>query len=139
MPKPEPNPAGPATRALVLRRLAGAYCVARLGPKAPLPPGFLEGPGFASATRTEAELSLVYAQSEDISADACVNNWVGFVVEGVLDFSEIGILSRLSGVLAEAGISLYAVSTFDTDYLFIRAEAEQQARAALSKIAKVRV
>jgi hypothetical protein len=52
-------------------------------------------------------------------------------VEGVLDFGLTGILADLSGILAEAGISIFAVSTYDTDYLLVKTEAVAAAVAAL--------
>ena len=71
--------------------------------------------------RTDGELSLV-CPTVDVPAD-CVNRsdgWRAFRVRGPLDFSLVGILARLSGLLAGANIPLFAISTFDTDYLLVR-------------------
>ena len=50
------------------------------------------------------------------------DGWRGFRIEGTLDFSLVGILSKLSGILAEAEIGIFAVSTYDTDYILVKAE-----------------
>lgn len=73
--------------------------------------------------KTDEELSLV-CRTEDAPARTVERDdgWKGFRVQGVLDFSLIGILSRLSGILAENQIGLFAVSTFNTDYILVRAE-----------------
>jgi len=74
--------------------------------------------------RTDEELSLV-CPTEDVPAatTAREDGWRGFRIEGTLDFSLVGILSKLSAVLAENGIGLFAVSTFNTDYILVK-EAE---------------
>ena len=50
------------------------------------------------------------------------DGWKGFRIQGVLDFSLIGILSKLSGILAEHKIGIFAVSTFNTDYILVKEE-----------------
>ena len=73
--------------------------------------------------RTDEELSLV-CRTEDVPERALERDdgWRGFRIEGVLDFSLIGILSKLSAVLAENGIGIFAVSTFNTDYILVKEE-----------------
>ncbi len=122
---------------MTLKPIPGRYCVARLTPDAPLPPDFWTGDGFVSVTRTDDELSLVYPEGREINTQKCETGWVGFRVCGVLDFALVGILSRLSTALADAGVSLYAISTHDTDYLFVKADQEAAARAALAGVATV--
>jgi uncharacterized protein len=117
--------------------MPGRYCVARLAPDAALPPDFLADDGFVSVTRTEDELSLVYPEGREINTQKCETGWVGFVVCGVLDFALVGILSRLSTALTDAGVSLFAISTHDTDYLFVKADQETAARIALASVATV--
>ncbi len=55
------------------------------------------------------------------------DGWKGFRIQGVLDFSLIGILSKISAILADNGISIFAVSTYNTDYVFIKQEKYQKA------------
>ncbi len=130
----KPKPAEPA---LCLRQMPGRYCVARLAVDAPIPADFFTGEGFSSLTRTDDELSLVYAQGRTFETQKCETDWIGFRVQGVLDFALVGILARLSGTLADAGVSLFAISTHDTDYLFVKAEQEAEARKALVKVAQM--
>ena len=73
--------------------------------------------------RTDEELSLV-CRTEDVPERTLErdNGWRGFRIEGVLDFSLIGILSKFSALLAENGIGIFAVSTYNTDYILVKAE-----------------
>lgn len=82
--------------------------------------------------KTDEELSLV-CPTWAIPESTLVreDGWRGFRVEGVLDFSLIGILSRISGILAEEKIGLFAISTFNTDYIFTKEGQLQQALDAL--------
>ena len=73
--------------------------------------------------KTDEELSLV-CRTEDTPEDTTERDdgWKGFRIEGVLEFSMIGILSKLSGILAEHKIGLFAVSTYNTDYILVKKE-----------------
>ena len=83
--------------------------------------------------RTDEELSLV-CRTEDTPAGAIDRDdgWKGFRIQGVLDFSLIGILSKLSGILAEQHIGIFAVSTYNTDYILVKEEHYASALAALA-------
>lgn len=73
--------------------------------------------------KTDAEKSLVCI-TDDVPANVTEreDDWRAFCIEGVLDFSLIGILSEISGILAENKIGIFAVSTFNTDYIFTKKE-----------------
>ncbi|MBQ4483086.1 MAG: ACT domain-containing protein [Lachnospiraceae bacterium] len=73
--------------------------------------------------KTDEELSLV-CKTEDAPAETVERDdgWRGFRIEGVLDFSLIGILSELSTILAENKIGIFAVSTFNTDYILVKTD-----------------
>ncbi|MCR5141542.1 MAG: ACT domain-containing protein [Ruminococcus sp.] len=73
--------------------------------------------------KTDEELSLV-CKTEDTPKNVteCSDGWRGFRIQGVLDFSLIGILSKLTGILAENKIGVFAVSTYNTDYIFVKEE-----------------
>ena len=131
---PKPKRAEPS---LTLWAMPGRYCVARLAMDARLPADLFSGDGFVSLTRTEDELSLVYPQNRNLIVQNCEKDWVGFKVMGVLDFTLIGVLSRLSTALADAGVSVFALSTHDTDYLFVKAAQQAAARIALAKVATI--
>lgn len=85
-------------------------------------------------SKTDEEISLV-CRSELVPKDciAVEEGWKGFRVQGELDFSLIGILSKLSAILAEQGISIFAISTFNTDYILVKEEKFAEARDALLK------
>lgn len=87
---------------------------------------------FFFVGKTDQELSLV-CKTEDTPAAATERDdgWRGFRIEGKLDFSLIGILSRLSGILAENGIGIFAVSTYNTDYILVKKENFDRAMHAL--------
>lgn len=88
---------------------------------------------FYFFSKTDEELSLV-CRTEDVPADAAERDdgWKCFRIQGVLDFSLIGILSKISGALAEHGIGLFAVSTYNTDYILVKAENFERALEVLS-------
>lgn len=73
--------------------------------------------------KTDEEISLVCLTS-DVPQHTTKRDdgWKGFRIEGILDFSLIGILSKLSGILAENEIGLFAVSTYNTDYILVKRE-----------------
>ena len=73
--------------------------------------------------KTDEELSLV-CKTEDIPYNTTERDdgWRGFRIQGVLDFSLVGILSKLSGILAEHKIGIFAVSTYNTDYILVKEE-----------------
>ena len=83
--------------------------------------------------KTDEELSLV-CREEDVPANTTSRDdgWKGFRIEGVLDFSLIGILSKLSGILAENKIGIFAVSTYNTDYILVKKENFDRALNVLS-------
>jgi hypothetical protein len=86
--------------------------------------------GF-SATATETAVIC----REDIAAPSVIakkEGWAGFFFDGQLDFELVGILSRLTGLLADAGIGVLAVSTYDTDYVFIPSRQLATAQRVLS-------
>ena len=87
---------------------------------------------FVFFSRTDEELSLV-CETEYVPANTLTreDGWRGFRVSGVLDFSLVGVLAELSGILSKAGISIYAVSTYNTDYLFTKADVFDRAIAVL--------
>ena len=88
---------------------------------------------FFFAGRTDEELSLV-CLTKDVPQRTIERSdgWRGFRIEGTLDFSLVGILSKLSTILAENKIGIFAVSTFNTDYILVKAENFDRAMEALA-------
>ncbi|GAB4432096.1 MAG: ACT domain-containing protein [Chloroflexi bacterium OHK40] len=117
-------------RTLTLRVLPGSLAVCRLAPGEALPAWATSG-GFWSITRTLDELSVVCAAEAVPEGVRQVGPWRALQVAGPLDFALTGILSALATPLAAAGLSLFAIATYDTDYLLVRAEALEAAVAAL--------
>ncbi len=88
---------------------------------------------FYFIVKTDEELSLV-CKTEDTpqSTIGRDDGWRGFRIQGVLDFSLIGILSKLSGILAEHKIGIFAVSTYNTDYILVKEENYERALTVLA-------
>jgi hypothetical protein len=106
---------------LRIHLLAGRFAVCRLARDSALPDWALRS-GFVSITRTDDELSVVCAE-ENVPADVrAERGWRCLKVAGPFSFTEVGVLASLTEPLAPAGISLFAVSTFDTDYLLVKAD-----------------
>ncbi len=129
-----PDPAGSQPRTssksdqkLTLVPLEGTYAVCRLEAEAPIPAWVGGGP-FVSITRTADELSIVCRQETVPEGVRCEQSWRCLRVAGMLDFSLGGVLAALLGPLADAGIGVFVVSTFDTDYLLVK---EQDLRRAV--------
>ncbi|WP_428847046.1 ACT domain-containing protein [Rhizohabitans arisaemae] len=102
-----------------LALLSGEYSVCGLpaGSAVLVPPGPAELYGVIV---TVDEVSVVCAAGEEPEGAKVESGWSALRVVGQLDFSLVGILSALTAPLAEAGVSVFALSTFDTDYLLVR-------------------
>jgi hypothetical protein len=106
-------------RSLNLQLLPGSMAVCRLDPDRQVPEELMQVP-FYSVTRTVDELSVVCPE-QLVPADAkAERGWRILKVEGPLDFAMTGVLAGLTKPLAEANISVFALSTYDTDYLLVR-------------------
>lgn len=108
--------------------------ICRLDSRQPLP-SWAKGAKdeFFSATRTPDELSLIVAESRAPREAKCERGWRLIKVQGPLDFDLIGIIAGLSGTLADAGISIFALSTYETDYVMVKQADFEQALAALRR------
>ncbi len=92
--------------------------VCRLDADAPLP-NWLPTGGFTSVTRTDHELSIVCAGAVVPDGIQAERGWTALQVLGPLPFDAVGILRRIAEPLADAGIPIIAIGTFDTDYVLI--------------------
>ena len=110
--------------------MPGSYAICRLDATAGVP-SWATRPGFSSITRTAGELSIVCATDAVPDAVTAQRGYRGLVVRGPLDFSLVGIVASLAGALAAAAISIFVVSTHDTDYLFVRDADLERAVAVL--------
>ncbi len=119
-----------------LEWIPGRYAVCRLDPSAAIPPWAQGGGPLLSITRSENELSIV-ADQDLVPADIkSERNWAAMRVQGQLDFALIGILAKLTSALAEAKISCFAISTFDTDYILVKEDNVQAAEKAIGNVAR---
>ena len=119
----------PEAGPLQLLVLDGDYCVYRLDPSDPVPEP--PGEGLFSATRTAEELSVVAplgSQPESVEAEG---PFAALRVAGMLDFSLTGVLAGLCGAIAGAGVAVFAISTYDTDYLLVPRRSLAAAAGAL--------
>lgn len=118
--------------ALKLRFLPGHYAICRLGPQEEIPVWAVCS-GFYSVTRTEDELSLVCGEAHVPDGVVCAKGYTALMVQGPLDFSLVGILSSISAALAEAAVSIFALSTYDTDYILMKESDKSAAAEALKR------
>ncbi len=96
-----------------------------------LMPGWAAGGGFCSITRTADELSVVCSEANVPRDTCCERGWRCMKVVGPLDFSLCGILASLAVPLAAAKVSIFAISTYNTDYLLIKQTDMRAATAVL--------
>jgi len=106
--------------------------VCRLSPTDALPNWAMQSP-FWSITRTLDEISIVVMEESVPEGITAERGWSAIKVQGPLDFSLTGILASLTTPLADAGISIFAISTYDTDYLLVRSKTVAEAIAVLER------
>jgi uncharacterized protein len=121
---------------LTLENIDLVLAVCRLGPSTP-PPSWALNSNFYSITKTTDELSIV-CDIEDVPPDIKMEkDWRCLKVKGPLDFALTGILASLATPLAQSGISIFAISTFDTDYILIKEASFKKAVEVLSRAGHV--
>jgi len=107
------------------------FAIARLEPNADLPSAVLASPGFLSITRTADELSIVCAEDVAVGFARVDRAWRAIKVQGPFAFDQTGVLASFLDPLAVAAIGIFAVSTFDTDYILVKSANLEGAVAAL--------
>lgn len=117
-----------------LHLLPQSFAITRLPAGTPLPDWLVWDDPLVSVTTTSEEVSILCPLERLPSRDreTAAGPWRAFKVEGPLDFAETGILLGLAEPLYKAGVSIFAVSTFDTDYVLVTDAHLAQAKAALS-------
>jgi hypothetical protein len=121
---------------LKLTLLPDLLAVCRLDGGSAIPEWATSG-AFFSVTGSPDELSIVCPEEGVPRESKAERGWRGLRVEGPLDFSLTGVLASLASPLAERGISIFAVSTYDTDYLLVRSEQLESTRETLRKAGHV--
>jgi hypothetical protein len=122
---------------LTLSVMSISLAVVRLNASSSIPLWATEGQDFFSITKTNDELSVVCSEDKVPSDVKVEKGWRCLKVEGPLDFGLTGILSSLAQPLAAAKISIFAISTFDTDYIMIKKENLQKAIEILGAFCKI--
>ena len=122
---------------LTLSVMSIQLAVASLDAFSNIPLWATKGVDFFSITKTSDELSVVCPEDKVPPEVKVEKGWRCLKVEGPLDFGLTGILSSLAGPLAEAKISIFAISTFDTDYIMIKKENLQKAITILGVFCKI--
>lgn len=115
---------------LVLDLLPDFLAVCRLAGDAAVPEWAVGGP-FSSVTRTADELSVVCHQDAVPGGVRCEPGWRCLRLAGPIPFTAVGVLASLLVPLADAGVGVFAVSTFDTDYVLVKGGDVDRAAAAL--------
>jgi hypothetical protein len=115
---------------LTVELLSGTFAVAQLDPASPVP-SWAETGDLVCVTRTPTELSIVCDEGSVPSGVQAQRGFRCLRVIGPLDFAETGILEALAGPLAQAGVSIFALSTYDTDYVLMPADQLKHAVCAL--------
>lgn len=122
----------PTLAELEFEVLPGQYAVTRLEAGA-ADPAWLPDTGFTCVVRTPKELSVVCREFFVPETLRTERGWRCLGIAGTLDFSMTGILAQIATVLADEGISLFAISTFDTDYFLVREEDLNRAMRTLQR------
>lgn len=104
-----------------IRVLAGEFAICRLGPSEEIPP-WARGPGLVAAVRTDDHLTVVCGWDRVPDGVRRSGPWSALAVNGPMELTEVGVIAAIAAPLAAAGVSLFAVSTFDTDVVLVPAD-----------------
>jgi uncharacterized protein len=119
-----------AKRSFDLSLLAETFTICRLAPEAVVPEWATQGQ-FFSITRTGNELSVIAESALVPERWRSRESWRVMKVHGPFNLSEVGVLAALVAPLAAAGVSVFTISTFDTDYLLVQCNQLREAVAGL--------
>ena len=117
---------------LVLSVLSETFTIHKLSPDVSIPEEILKS-NYYSVSKTENKLSVVCSELIEVQSLQSSKGWKCIKVKGPLDFNLTGILAGISDILAQANISIFAISTFDTDYILVRSQDLSSARTKLRK------
>jgi hypothetical protein len=126
-----PHAGGVSHLQMQLETLPQTFAVCRLSPEEAFPEWALASEGILCLFRSTTELSVVCEQKLVPSTVNKEGGWSALRVKGTLDFALTGVLARITAPLAKAEISLFAISSFDTDYVLVKQENHARALTAL--------
>jgi hypothetical protein len=118
---------------LPLELLADTLAICRLDARAPVPSWAQRSSGFLTVSRTAEELSITALQRAVPADVPCERDYRALRVRGPLPLNLIGVLAAIADPLAEAGLSIFAISTYDTDYVLVKAQDLDAALQALER------
>jgi len=118
-------------RQLKLSLLDGMYAICAFESDTPIPDWAVTA-SLCSITRTKKELTVVCPQNIIPAGIKHDHGWRCFRIDGSFDLNQIGVISSLAAPLAQAGISIFVVSSYDTDYIMVNEEKVEQAIAVIS-------
>ena len=119
-----------ASANLVLTVLSETFMIHKLSPDASIHEKILKS-NYYSVSKTENELSLVCSEVIEVRSLQSSKGWKCIKVAGPLNFNLTGILAGISDILAKENISIFAISTFDTDYILVRTRDISSSRTIL--------
>ena len=114
------------------------YTIYQLGTSQTIPSQIFDS-GFYSITRTDDEVSIVTNCKPHLEDIKCSRNWKGFKVDGILDFSLVGLLNDITKPLKDNNISVFVISTFNTDYIFVKEDLFASAIAIFASTKNINV
>ena len=112
--------------------LSETFTIHKLSPDLSIPEEILKS-NYYSVTKTDNELSVVCSELIEVKSLQSSKGWKCIKVKGPLDFNLTGIFAGISDILAQANISIFAISTFDTDYILVRSKDLSSTRNKLRK------
>lgn len=123
----------------VLRILPERLAICHFGKNASLPEWAIHNNDFFSITKTPDELSVVCDESRMPKNVMAERGWRAFRLEGPENIYSVGVIAKISTPLAKAKISIFDISTYETDYILVEEKNLAKAKKSLSKICKIRV
>src|SRR5579863_9090376 len=117
-------------RSLQFTQISGSFVICRMPPASPVPPWGLEG-RFLSVTSTADEVSIVCSSAQVPEGVQHEGGWACFKLIGPFPFGETGILASFIQPLSDRAIPIFAISTFDTDYVLVKENGVEAALHAL--------
>ena len=126
------------TKKLTLSILPEKLGICYLDEKSPIPSWALEKTNFISITRTMDELSITLPQEKIPGGVMVEKDWRAFKLEGDLGLASIGVIASLAKPLADAGISIFNVSTYETNYVLVEDKNLEKAKEILGKFCDIK-
>ncbi|MFN8581577.1 MAG: ACT domain-containing protein [Gemmatimonadaceae bacterium] len=112
--------------------IQGIFAVCQLDAGAGIPHWCVHSSGLLAIVRTDRELTVVCEEHMVPGTVRAERGFVVYRIAGTIDFAVTGVLAALTAALADAGVSVFALSTFDTDYVLVRAGQRERAEQALA-------